>query len=66
MNNPRVTVAVVPREGFSGSTRCLDSIYSNSAVPFNLVFVDGGSPGRIRRHLEQESERRGYKPALPR
>jgi GT2 family glycosyltransferase len=60
MAEPQVTVVVVPRERFSFAARSLASIYEHSDAPFHLVYVDGGSPSRVRRHLEQQKSERGF------
>lgn len=57
-----VTLVVVPRERFSVALRSLESLFAHTADhPFDLVYVDGNSPPRIRDRLREESERRGFK-----
>src|SRR5258706_5561161 len=56
----QVTLVVVPRERFGVTRRALEAVYANTAEPFNLVYVDGGSPPRIRRYLAQEAEAPGF------
>jgi GT2 family glycosyltransferase len=56
-----VTVVVVPRERFSHARRSLESIYANTAGPFALVYVDGGSPRALRRYLAAEQRRLGFR-----
>jgi GT2 family glycosyltransferase len=60
MADPQVTIVVVPRERFSLAARSLDSIYEDTDSPFRLVYVDGGSPFWVRRHLERQSRSRGF------
>jgi GT2 family glycosyltransferase len=60
MTEALVTVVVVPRERFSVSSQALETLYLNTHAPFRLVYVDGGSPPRIWRHLEAESRRAGF------
>src|SRR5262245_57708030 len=60
MSASLVTVIVVPRERFSLAGRALAAIYANTSSPFHLVYVDAGSPARIRRHLESEARTRGF------
>jgi len=60
MENGLVTIAVVPRERFSYTRESLESIYGLTSTPFQLVYVDGGSPGYIRRYLEEEARKRGF------
>src|SRR5262249_22374309 len=56
-----VTLVVVPRERFSLIPRSLESIYTGTEAPFQLVYVDGGSPEHIQRYLQAESKRRGFR-----
>jgi len=56
-----VTIVVVPRERFSYSQRSLENIYANTRPPFSLVYVDGGSPTRLRHYLERTAKERGFK-----
>jgi GT2 family glycosyltransferase len=60
MEDPKVTIVVVPRERFSLAARSLQSIYDVTDFPFRLVYVDGGSPSGVRRHLERQAEQRGF------
>jgi GT2 family glycosyltransferase len=61
MTDPAVSVVVVPRERFSCASMSLESIYRHTDIPFRLIYVDGGSPRRIRRHLEAEAQERGFR-----
>lgn len=61
MQNPRVTVIVVPRERFSYTRQSLESIYDNTESPFTLVYVDGGSPTEIKHYLQMQSIQKGFK-----
>jgi GT2 family glycosyltransferase len=61
VSTARVTVVVVPRERFSCSARSLEGIFQNTAAPFDLVYVDGGSPRRVRRYLREQAERRDFR-----
>jgi GT2 family glycosyltransferase len=60
MDVPAVTVIVVPRERFSSVPRSLECLYRETNVPFNLVYVDGGSPEKTKRYLEAEARARGF------
>jgi hypothetical protein len=55
-----VTIVVSPRERFSVSARSLDSIYEHTDAPFDLVYVDGGSPRHVRDHLARAASERGF------
>ena len=43
MNNPQVTIVVVPRERYQFARESLESLYENTAFAFNLVYVDNNS-----------------------
>lgn len=60
MSQPEVTVVVSPRERFSFSEQSLESIYSDLSTPFELVYVDGGSPPHIRRAIERLHREHGF------
>jgi len=55
-----VTVVVVPRERFTYTPECLESLYAHTDVPFHLVWVDGGSPSPIGKYLRDEAVARGF------
>lgn len=57
----QVTVVVVPRQRFSYSARCLESIYAGTPPPFDLVCVDGGSPEPVKTYLEAQVGRPGFR-----
>lgn len=57
----RVTIAVAPRERFSYTQASLESIYANTTTPFELVYIDGGSPDPIKKYLETQSQLKGFK-----
>jgi GT2 family glycosyltransferase len=56
-----VTIIVSPRERFSVSARSLDSIYEHTDAPFDLIYVDGGSPRYVRDYLARAAAERGFK-----
>lgn len=58
--NVDVSILVVPREQFSKTRRALESIYANTAIPFELIYVDGNSPRHVARYLKRESVRRKF------
>jgi GT2 family glycosyltransferase len=57
---PRVTVAVLQRESFGHTGRSIESLYATAGVPFELIYVDGGSPPRVQRLIAAEAQRRGF------
>mgnify|MGYP001822650731 CR=1 FL=1 len=61
MNQPDVTLVVVPRERFSYSRESLESIYQCTQYPFSLVYVDGNSPEKIKQYLEQKAADKQFK-----
>ncbi|MGD1867345.1 MAG: glycosyltransferase family 2 protein [Phormidesmis sp.] len=58
---PQVTIVVVPRERFSYAQISLESLYENTMVPFDLVYIDGNSPKPERRFIERYSKEKGFK-----
>ncbi|HMP08598.1 MAG TPA: hypothetical protein PJ982_19805, partial [Lacipirellulaceae bacterium] len=60
MTAPRATVAFVPREVFSTTERSLQTLYERTRPPFDLVCIDGGSPPRVQRYLEEQARRRQF------
>jgi GT2 family glycosyltransferase len=61
MITPPVTIAVVPRERFSYTRPSLESIFENTPPPFELVYVDGGSPPSVSRYLEAQARQRRFR-----
>jgi len=61
MQRPSVTVAVVPRERFSFAQRSLESILARREYPFELVYVDGGSPPQVRDYLARQAAERSFR-----
>lgn len=61
IEEPQVTIVVVPRERFSCTQASLESIYKYTEVPFKLVYVDGNSPSNIKKYLQSEAKSRGFK-----
>lgn len=56
----QVTIVVVPRERFSYTCESLDSIYEYTQIPFKLVYVDGNSPAKTRRYLEEKARENNF------
>ncbi|WP_421657689.1 glycosyltransferase family 2 protein [Leptothermofonsia sp. ETS-13] len=61
MSQPNVTIVVSPRERFSFTQQNLESIYAHTAIPFSLIYVDGGSPANIQRYLMAQAQVKGFK-----
>jgi GT2 family glycosyltransferase len=49
-----VTIVVVPRERFSLAPQSLRSVLENTEPLYKLIYVDGGSPGWVRRIIESQ------------
>jgi GT2 family glycosyltransferase len=60
MENPEVTIAVVPRERFNYTRASLEALYRYTDPPLRVVYVDGGSPSRVQRYLESAARDRGF------
>jgi GT2 family glycosyltransferase len=56
-----VTIVVSPRERYSHALASLESIYANTTVPFDLIYIDGNSPPSIRNALAKQAAVRGLK-----
>jgi GT2 family glycosyltransferase len=61
MENSQVTIVVVPRERFSYAQRSLTSIYTHTTFPFELIYIDAGTPAPVRQFLGSEAERKGFR-----
>lgn len=55
-----VTIVVVPRERFSCARQSLESIYEHTNTPFNLVYVDGNSPAKVQRYLQEQAKEKNF------
>lgn len=53
----RLTVVVVARERFSAAWGSLDSLLASTSEPFDLIYVDAGSPRRLRERLRRLAAR---------
>lgn len=49
----RVTIVIVARERFGLAARSLDSVLDDTRIPFELVYVDGGSPPTVQSQIEK-------------
>lgn len=61
MSDARVTIVVVPRDRFGLTERALETLYTRTPVPFELVYVDVASPRGTRRYLETQARERGFR-----
>jgi hypothetical protein len=60
MADPQVTIVVVPRERFSCARESLESIYQYTQTSFNLVYVDGNSPVKVKRYLQAQAQEKNF------
>jgi GT2 family glycosyltransferase len=58
--HPAITIVVVPRERFSYAQQSLESIYEYTKLPFELVYVDGGSPRYVQRYLNEAATAKDF------
>jgi len=59
-DRPVATVVIVPWQHFWLTRACLESVYAFTPQPFELIYVDGNSPRRVRSYLEREARRRNF------
>jgi len=52
---PRATIVMTARERHGLTERAIDSILSNTARPFRLIYADGSTPDALRRRLQARS-----------
>ncbi|AFZ58605.1 glycosyltransferase [Anabaena cylindrica FACHB-243] len=60
ITTPDVTIIVSPRERFSCTCEALESIYEHTHYPFQLIYIDGGSPRHIRDYLAEQSQQKQF------
>jgi len=48
----RCTIIVTPRDLFSTTDECLESVFENTQEPFDLILVMGGAPDSLKRTLQ--------------
>ena len=57
----RATIVVVPRERWSFARRSLADIQAHTDPPYDLIYVDGGSPESVRHELAADVARHGHR-----
>ncbi|MEM8613649.1 MAG: glycosyltransferase [Cyanobacteria bacterium P01_H01_bin.105] len=57
---PSITLIISPRESFSYTQQSLDSIYQHTRIPFELVYIDAGSPKHIQKYLKRAAAKEGF------
>ena len=55
-----ITIVAVPRERFSVAPRSLRSLLANTARPYQLIYVDAGSPPHIRDEIASAARQHGF------
>jgi GT2 family glycosyltransferase len=60
MSKPEVTIIVVPRERFNYTQQSLESIYQYTEYPFELIYIDGGSPSHIQAYLAAQATEKQF------
>jgi GT2 family glycosyltransferase len=55
-----VTIVLVPRERFSFAPQTLRSVLENTEPPYQLIYVDGGSPTWVRRTVESQARENSF------
>ncbi len=58
---PEVTIVVVPRERFQFAQESLESLYSATDFPFQLIYVDNNSPYELRQYLTAQAQEKGFR-----
>jgi GT2 family glycosyltransferase len=59
-SQPLVTLVVSPRERFSCVRQSLESIYEHTHYPFELIYIDGGSPTSVKAYLAEQAAERQF------
>lgn len=60
MSAARASVVVVPRERFSAAREALESVLEETEKPYELIYVDGGSPRKLRDWLRRQAAEHGF------
>lgn len=55
-----VTLVVTPRERFGLAAQSLAGIFEHTTLPCKLIYVEGGAPAALRRHVRGEAAARGF------
>src|SRR5262245_60838363 len=61
MDRKLVTIVCVPRDHFSDVPEALESVFANTDAPFDLIYVDGGSPKPTATYLREQAGSRGFR-----
>jgi GT2 family glycosyltransferase len=61
MEQAKFTIVCVPRDHFSDVPESLESLFAHTDAPFELIYVDGGSPPSTARYLAGQAAARGFR-----
>ncbi len=61
MAQTQITIIVTPRDRFCFTQESLETLYKNTDIPFELIYVDAGSPDHIRDYLLKQSQEKKFK-----
>jgi len=56
-----VTIVIIQRNMFSTTMMNLNSVYDNTDIPFDLIYLDAGSPSHIQKYLIKESAQKKFR-----
>lgn len=60
MLQPKVTLIITQRERFCFTQVSLESILADNSYPFDLIYVDGGSPNHIQEYLQTKASQHDF------
>lgn len=60
MSQPKVTIIITQRERFCFTQVSLESILADDSYPFDLIYVEGGSPDYIREYLQEKESQHDF------
>lgn len=60
MTGASITIIITQRDRFCFTQENLETIYKNTDIPFELIYVDGGSPDHIREYLLKQSQEKKF------
>lgn len=57
----KATIVVSPRDRFSLAVQCLNAIIEHAEKPYELIYVDAGSPKEVATELEAICQQNGFR-----
>lgn len=61
MADTLTTIVITQRDRFCFTQENLETIYKNTDAPFELIYIDGGSPEHIKEYLLKQSQEKKFK-----